>query len=75
MATPARRLSLSFGPALCVALALASALAPVLAVAPVAAQQRRAYPAAAHGGNYMHNFYLPPAAASTPWYQIGRAHV
>ena len=68
MATPARRLSLSFGPALCVALALASALVPVLAFAAVAAQQRRAYPAAAHGGNYMHNFYLPPAAASTPWY-------
>ena len=27
---------------------------------------REAYPAALTGGNYMHNFYLPPAA-STPW--------
>ena len=26
-----------------------------------------AYPAARHGGNYMHNFYLPPAPSSTPW--------
>ncbi len=28
--------------------------------------RRAAYPAAQTGGNYMHNFYLPPAA-STPW--------
>jgi dipeptidyl aminopeptidase/acylaminoacyl peptidase len=27
----------------------------------------RMYPAARMGGNYMHNFYLPPAPASTPW--------
>ncbi len=27
---------------------------------------RRAYPAALTGGNYMHNYYLPPVA-STPW--------
>ena len=26
------------------------------------------YPAANMGGNYMHNFYLPPAPSSTPWY-------
>lgn len=26
------------------------------------------YPAARMGGNYMHNFYLPPAMNSTPWY-------
>ena len=26
-----------------------------------------AYPAARHGGNYMHNFYFPPAPSSTPW--------
>lgn len=25
------------------------------------------YPAARMGGNYMHNFYLPPAVNSTPW--------
>ena len=27
----------------------------------------RPYQAAKHGGNYMHNFYLPPAPSSTPW--------
>ncbi len=26
-----------------------------------------AYAAARHGGNYMHNYYLPPAPSSTPW--------
>ena len=31
-----------------------------------ASAQRTAYPKARTGGNYMHNFYLPPAA-STPW--------
>ncbi len=25
------------------------------------------YPSAAHGGNYMRNFYFPPAPSSTPW--------
>jgi len=25
------------------------------------------YPASKHGGNYMHNFYIPPAPSSTPW--------
>ncbi len=25
------------------------------------------YPSSKHGGNYMHNFYLPPAPSSTPW--------
>ncbi len=25
------------------------------------------YPAAKQGGNYMHNFYIPPAPSSTPW--------
>ena len=28
----------------------------------------RSYPAAAHGGNYMHNSYFPPAPSSSPWY-------
>jgi TolB protein len=31
------------------------------------AQPTAAYPSARHGGNYMHNFYLPPAPSSTPW--------
>ena len=26
----------------------------------------RSYPAARHGGNYMHNYYFPPAPSSTP---------
>ena len=26
-----------------------------------------AYPAVGHGGNYMHNYYFPPAPSSTPW--------
>lgn len=26
------------------------------------------YPNARTGGNYMHNFYLPPAGTSTPWW-------
>ena len=26
-----------------------------------------AYPPARHGGNYMHNYYFPPAPSSTPW--------
>jgi TolB protein len=26
------------------------------------------YPATRMGGNYMHNYYLPPAPSSTPWY-------
>lgn len=25
------------------------------------------YPAATQGGNYMHNFYIPPAPSTTPW--------
>ncbi len=29
--------------------------------------QDAAYPAAKQGGNYMHNFYFPPAPSSTPW--------
>jgi len=26
------------------------------------------YPGVRHGGNYMHNYYIPPAPSSTPWY-------
>jgi TolB protein len=29
--------------------------------------QSRIYPMAKSGGNYMHNYYFPPAPASTPW--------
>ena len=32
------------------------------------AQQRRAYPAAAHGENYTHNFHLTPAPSPSRWY-------
>ncbi len=34
----------------------------------LSAQRRGTYPASAHGGNYMHNFYFPPAPSSSPWY-------
>src|SRR5687767_15789065 len=27
----------------------------------------RTYPMARSGGNYMHNYYIPPAPSSTPW--------
>ncbi|MBW3535375.1 MAG: hypothetical protein KY453_09195, partial [Gemmatimonadetes bacterium] len=49
-----------------------AALAPVvlLALVPLAAaaQARDGYPAARHGGNYMYNYYIPPAPSSTPWH-------
>jgi TolB protein len=35
-------------------------------VVEVLAQAGR-YPASQHGGNYMQNFYFPPAPSSTPW--------
>ena len=45
-----------------------AAVAGVLAAAPwVIGQGPRTYPAARTGGNYMHNYYLPPAPGSTPW--------
>jgi hypothetical protein len=34
---------------------------------PVRVAERDRYPASKHGGNYMHNFYLPPSPSSTPW--------
>jgi dipeptidyl aminopeptidase/acylaminoacyl peptidase len=34
----------------------------------VAAGQKVFYPAAREGGNYMHNYYLPPAPSSYPWW-------
>ncbi len=50
-------------------LAVPSLVAAVLAgPLSVAAQDEFGrYPAARMGGNYMHNFYLPPAHNSTPW--------
>jgi WD40 repeat protein len=34
----------------------------------VAYGEKQIYPAAKDGGNYMHNYYLPPAPGSYPWY-------
>ena len=34
---------------------------------PLYAQFGTNYAAAKHGGNYMHNFYFPPAPSSKPW--------
>jgi TolB protein len=31
------------------------------------AQSSQFYPAAKHGGNYMYNYYFPPAPSTTPW--------
>jgi len=33
----------------------------------VGSGRARVYPAAVQGGNYMHNYYIPPAPSSTPW--------
>ena len=48
---------------------LALTVVTALGFAPNAAGQRgdRPYPSARHGGNYMRNYYLPPAPSSTPW--------
>ena len=32
------------------------------------ANSPRPYAASSHGGNYMQNYYFPPAPSSTPWY-------
>jgi TolB protein len=40
----------------------------VLVLVAVPAADAQVYPAARTGGNYMHNYYLPPAASSTPWW-------
>ena len=49
---------------------LAALTAIVVVHATSAAAQARfgGYPATRMGGNYMYNFYLPPAPSSTPWY-------
>ena len=46
-----------------------TAVVVLVGYGPTAAGQPggRTYPSARHGGNYMHNFYLPPAPSSTPW--------
>ncbi len=44
-----------------------SALAAVLLMLPRIGTAQ-VYPSAQHGGNYMHNFYFPPAPSSTPWW-------
>lgn len=43
------------------------AAAALVASTILLAQEPRTYPAAKQGGNYMHNFYFPPAPGSTPW--------
>ena len=45
----------------------AGLLFPALLAAPPAAAQAGRYPAVGHGGNYLFNYYLPPAPSSTPW--------
>ncbi|MBI3682138.1 MAG: CehA/McbA family metallohydrolase [Acidobacteria bacterium] len=45
-------------------------LLPALLAVPLAAQQYGypvVYPAAKQGGQYMHNYYIPPAPSTTPW--------
>ena len=42
---------------------VSAALGAALAAQPAP----RAYPTARSGGNYMHNYYFPPAPSSTPW--------
>ena len=43
------------------------AAALLLSASALAQPRGGTYPAARHGGNYMHNFYFPPAPSSTPW--------
>ena len=49
------------------AVVAALAVAAFVAAAGLLAQERRTYPSARTGGNYMHAYYLPPAPSSTPW--------
>src|SRR5687767_14403847 len=49
------------------AFAAAVAVAALAAASGLLAQERRTYPSARTGGNYMHAYYLPPAPSSTPW--------
>ena len=45
-----------------------AALASTLLALAVAGLPAQNYPAARTGGNYMHNYLLPPAGSSTPWW-------
>ena len=50
-------------------LAIALAVFVLASALPLPAQTLfSGYPSARMGGNYMHNFYFPPAPSSTPWY-------
>ena len=40
----------------------------VVSLAGASVADAQVYTAAKTGGNYMHNYYLPPAASSTPWW-------
>ena len=40
---------------------------PIVSSSATSTLQQRTYGGARHGGNYMHNYYLPPAPSSTPW--------
>lgn len=44
----------------------ATAFLVLATVSPLLGQAAR-YPTVGHGGNYMFNFYFPPAPSSTPW--------
>ena len=46
---------------------LVSVVVCVVATSTLFGQQAGTYPSARHGGNYMFNFYFPPAPSATPW--------
>ena len=46
---------------------LVSVVVCVIASSTLLGQQAGTYPSARHGGNYMFNFYFPPAPSATPW--------
>jgi hypothetical protein len=48
-------------------IASASVAGALLVLSSVLGQEGRTYPNARTGGNYMHNYYFPPAPGSTPW--------
>lgn len=48
-------------------LPVATVLAMLLQGSLFGAQRMGNYPGAKQGGNYMHNYYFPPAPSSTPW--------
>jgi TolB protein len=48
-----------------VSLAVAATL--IVGSGTLTGQSGGTYPSSRHGGNYMFNFYLPPAPSSTPW--------